>query len=258
MDSEIKSLRSQKRIAMKSARIIQLFLFLSLPLLLFGQTEKQSIRQGNKEFKKDQFVDSEISYRSALEKNPSSFKGNFNLGDAMYKQEKYEDATKIFEDISASSLSPKDKAKVYHNLGNAFFQQQKFGESVEAYKNALRNYPDDKETKYNLAQAQRMLVQQQQQQQQNNQGDSKDNKDENKQDQDQKQDQKENQDQQKQQNEQKDKDQQKQQQQQQEQQISPEDARRMLEALQNNEKDVQERVREQQVKAAKVRVEKNW
>jgi tetratricopeptide (TPR) repeat protein len=218
-------------------------------LFALGQSEKQSIRQGNKEYKKGEFLDSEISYRSALESNPSSFKGNFNLGGALYKQNNFEEAASIFENLSAGNISEKEKAKIYHNLGNSLFNQQKYAESVEAYKNALRNNPKDNQTKYNLAQAQRMLVQQQQQQ--NNQGEGQDNKDQ--QDQDQK-DQKDNKDQQN-----KEQDQQKQEQpQEKEQQVSPDDARRMLEALQNNERDIQDRVREQQAKAAKVKVEKNW
>lgn len=224
----------------------------------FSQSEKKAIREGNREYKKGEFIDSEISYRSALENNPSSFKGNFNLGDAMYKQEKFEEASKVFEDLSEVNLSPKEKAEVYHNLGNSYFKQEKYPESIEAYKNALRNVPDDLETKYNLAQAQRKLIQQQQnnqgegesqknQDKNENQENKQDKQDENKDD-NKKQEQQQNQQQQNQEN----------QQQQNQQQISPEDARRMMEALQNNEKNIQDRVKEQQAKAAKVKVEKNW
>ena len=225
-------------------------MMLSLTMSAFAQTERKAVRQGNREFKKGEFLDSEISYRSALELNPSSVKGNFNLGDALYKQEKYEEATQTFSDLSNVKIDPLNAANVYHNLGNAYFNQQKFEESVAAYKNALRNNPDDMETKYNLAQAQRMLTQQQQQQQDNDQNENQDKNDDQK---DQKQP-KDNQDKPNENQDQKDK----QNQQQHEKQITTEDARRMLEAIQNNEKKIQDRVREEQAQKAKVKVEKNW
>lgn len=220
--------------------------------VVYSQSERKSVRQGNREFKKGEYLDSEISYRSAVELNPSSIKGNFNLGDALYKQEKYEDAAQIFDELSSLDIDPADKAKIFHNLGNSFFKNQKFSESVESYKNALRNNPNDIETKYNLAQAQRMLSQQQQQQNQDGEGENDQNKDD-KQENDQNKDQQDKQDKNNQQDQQQD-----QQKQDQEQQISPEDARRMLEAIQNNEQKVQERVREEQARQAKVKVEKNW
>lgn len=221
--------------------------------VVFSQSERKSVRQGNREFKKGEYLDSEISYRSAIELNPSSIKGTFNLGGALYKQDKYEDATQIFDELSSLDIDPMDKAKVFHNLGNSYFKNQKFAESVESYKNALRNNPNDIETKYNLAQAQRMLTQQQQQQQQDGEGENDQNK-KDQQDQDQnKEQQQDNKDKNNQQDQKKD-----QQKQNQEQQISPEDAKRMLEAIQNNEQKVQDRVREEQARQAKVKVEKNW
>jgi tetratricopeptide (TPR) repeat protein len=234
--------------------LLLLISFLMVASAGIAQSEKKSVRQGNREFKKGEYLDSEISYKSALELNPSSVKGNFNLGDALYKQEKFEDAAKIFEDLSSLNIDSQEKANIYHNLGNTYFNNQKFAESIEAYKNALRNNPSDTETKYNLAQAQRMLSQQEQQQDQKGDGENDENKDENKDDdQDKKQDQN-------QEDKQDNKDQQdkKDKKQDQEQQISPEDARRMLEAIQNNEQKVQDRVREEQAQQAKVRVEKNW
>ncbi len=230
-------------------------LLVFVTILSFAQSERKAVRQGNREFKKGEFLDSEISYRSAVELNPSTFKGNFNLGSALYKQEKFEETANLYADMASLNADANNLAKVYHNLGNSLFKQEKFEESVEASKNALRNNPDDMETKYNLAQAQRMLAQQQQQQQQDQNQDEQD-KD---QDQDQhNQDQNQDQDKKDQEQDQQNQDQKEQNQQQREQKISPEDARRMLEAIQNNEKQVQERVKEEKAQKAKVQVEKNW
>ena len=233
----------------RSIILIVLALF-TLVSVGHSQSERKSIRQGNREFNRENFLESEISYRSALELNPESFKANFNLGDALYKQENYEAAKSIFEDLANLDLDPIDRAKVFHNLGNSYFQQQEFGESVEAYKNALRNNPNDMETKYNLAQAQRMLMEQEQEQEQDCDGDGEGENDE----QNDQQDQQDGDDDQ----ENKQQDQQQQDQQEQEQQISSEDARRMLEAILNNEQEIQDRVREEQAKQQRVEVERNW
>lgn len=229
--------------------------FMVFAFSAYGQNEKKAVRQGNKEFGKGEYLDSEISYRSALVDNPSSFKANFNLGDALYKQDKWEDAAKTFDGLANSQISDLEKAGVYHNLGNSYFKEQKFKESIEAYKQALRLNPNDFETKYNLSQAQRLL------QQQDNQ-DNKDNKDN--QDNQDNQDGENNQQEDKQNDEQKQNDQQdkpkddQKQQEQNPQQISPEDAQRMLDAIQGREKDIQDKLKEEKAKQAKVKVEKNW
>lgn len=237
---------------------ILLALSLSFMTIAHAQSEKKSIRQGNREFKRNEYLNSEISYRKAVEGNASSFKGNFNLGDALYKQNKLEEANTLFEGLSSSNVSDKEKAFVYHNLGNTLVKQQKIKEGIEAYKKSLRLNPEDIETKYNLSTAQRMLKQQQQQQQQNdkNNDQNKDKKDQNKDNKDQNK--KDNQNKDQQEDQKKQNNDQKEKQEPQQQKISPEDARRMLEAIQNNEKQVQQKMKEQQAKAAKVRVEKNW
>lgn len=238
---------------MRTKGIISLLLAL-LTLSVSAQTERKSIRQGNKEFRKNDFTSSEISYRKALEKNPKSYKANFNLADALYKQDKQEETIKQLDGLTSSNVNDQQKSNVYFNMGNSYLKQQKLNESIESYKKALRLNPNDNEAKYNLAEAQRKLKQQQQQQQQNDKNkDNKDkNKDKDKKDQDKKDDKDKDKNKQDQNKDKKD------QQQQQQQKISQEDARRMLEAVQNNEKQTQQKIKEQQVKAAKVRVDKNW
>jgi len=246
----------------KSMPLATIFL-LSLMVISFGvlaQSDKKSVRQGNREFKKGEFIDSEISYRSAIETNPESFKANFNLGDALYRQEKWEEASTQFEGIANASVSDADKASVYHNLGNSHFKMQQFDKSVEAYKQALRLNPNDMETKYNLAQAQRMLQQQQnkddqQDKQQDDNQNGENDQQQNNQDKDKNKDEQQDQDQQDQQQQPENNEQQ---QQQNQEQISQEDAQRMLQAIQSREKDIQEKVKKEQARQAKVKVEKNW
>lgn len=237
---------------MKEIRLLLLIVLSLLALNTFAQQERKFIRKGNKEFEKSSFDDAEILYRKAIDKKDDSYSATFNIGDALYKQEKYEDAINQFSDLTNQELTKDDKAKIYHNLGNSLLQNQKIKESIEAYKHALRNNPLDMETKYNLAYAQKLLEQQQNQQQ--NQDKNKDQNDDQQNKNDDQQDKNDNQDQKDQQDQQQDKNQQ----QQQKPEISKQDAERILQALANDEKDTQQKVKEQKAKAAKVKVVKDW
>ncbi len=228
------------------------FLILSLlsltPALVYAQGEKKYVRQGNREYEKSKFSESEISYRRALDKTKIYPDAVFNTGDALYRQKKYEDAGKQFAENSTMNEDRAKKSAALYNLGNSLLQANKVQESIEAYKSSLKLKPDNLEAKYNLAYAQDLLKQQQQQQQQDQ--NKKDQNKDQKKDQENKNDQ--NKDDQKQNN-----DQEKQQQNQQ-QTISKEDAERLLNAIANDEKNVQEKVKLAKAAKAKVRTLKNW
>jgi len=229
---------------MKWIKFISIYILVLIAVTAFAQQERKFIRKGNKLFEKENYQESEIQYRKAIDKDKNSYNASFNIGDALYKQEKYEDATKQFSDLSSiKNLSKDDKAKLYHNIGNSMLQNQKVKESIDAYKEALRNNPNDMDTKHNLAYAQKLMQQQQQQKDQQDKQDEK--KDQNK---DQKEDQQ-NQDQQNKQD---------QQQQPQQPKISKEDAERLLQALANDEKKTQDKLKKEKAKAAKGRLVKEW
>ncbi len=226
---------------------------------LFAQGERKFIRQGNREFQKEKYSESEISYRRAADKNKSSADAVFNTGDALYKQEKYEDAGKQFTESHRMNEDREKKATSMYNLGNSFLKSGKLKESIDAYKNSLRLDPGNMEAKYNLAFAQdRLKEQEQQQQQQQNQQNQDQNKDQKNQDQDQNKDQDQDQNQDKKDDQKDNENQDQQQQNEQQQSMSREDAERLLNAIANDEKEVQEKVKE--AKAAKQRVKtlKNW
>lgn len=212
------------------------------------KTDRDYLRSGNKLYKDSLFVKSEVDYRKALEVNPKSADAIYNLGNALLMQQKAKEAMEQFE---AASRLEKDKAKlaqIYHNMGVILQSSKQLPQCIEAYKQALRNNPKDDETRYNLALAQKQLKDQQQNQQ--NQDQNKENKQEQKQDDKQQQ----NKDQQ----EQDKKDQQNQQQQQQNQnQMSKENAEQLLNAVMQDEKNVQDKVKKQiQVQGRKL--EKDW
>jgi len=220
-------------------------LFLIYTTASYSQADRKLIREGNREYGKEKFSESEISYRKALDKNKESSVAVFNTGDALYRQKKYEDAGKQFMENHNMSEDKEKKSASLYNLANSLLMANKLEESIEAYKGSLKLDPDNMETKYNLAYAQDLLKQQEEQQQQQQQQ-----KDQDKDKQDQKQDNKEQQqDQNKDQN---------QDQQQQQQSISKEDAERLLNALANDEKSVQEKVKLAKAQKARVRVIRNW
>jgi len=219
-------------------------LFLFSAEYSFSQSEKKLLRDGNKLFQEKKYSDAEVAYKKSLNKNQKSYEGNFNLGDAYYKQGKYDEAAKQFESVQSQKSSDKNQAAALHNLGNTFLQNKKYEEGVEAFKQSLKLNPKDNDTRYNLAYAQAMLKQQQQQQQ--NQDKNQDKKDD-----------KQNQDKQQQQQENKeDKKEQQKQQQQKKQEISKEDAERILQALNNDEKNKHKKAK--QAEAGAINFEKDW
>ena len=263
----------------KGLFIITMLLLTVLPQMAGAQVERRYIRQGNRQFAKafadtarvDSVLlrDAEASYRKALEEDPNHWDASFNLANALASQGRMEEAARQYQALGSKTDVEKEKrAAAYHNLGNCLLQSENLQGAVEAYKNALRNNPNDLETKYNLAWAQDKMKQQQNENQQNQDQNKQDQQqDQNQQqNQDQQQDQQQNQDQQKkdQQNQQSQENQQQQPQQSQQQQdendqqMSKEDAMRILEALENDEKDVQDKVQKQKAQPQRRRTQKDW
>ena len=137
--------------------------------LTFAQREASDVRKGNREYKSENFSGAEVDYRRALQTNKDSYEAHYNLGDALYRQEKYADALEAYETAARSLDKKEDKtrySKVMHNIGNCHFAAQQYDKAVSAYQESLRANPKDNETRYNLVKAMEMLQQQQQQQQQ--------------------------------------------------------------------------------------------
>ena len=245
---------------------------------------------------KGNFPNAEAEYRKAIAKNPESTTAKYNLANAYYDSEKYDEALQRYNESAKVATSKQAKHKAFHNQGNTFMEQKKYKEAVEAYKNALRNDPTDDETRYNLALAKKMLEEEQQKNDQNQDKDDQ-NKDqnqdqgENKENQDKKEGEndKDNKDKEGDQEDQgdkgddEDKDQQgdqdkkeegepkddqkdqgdgdKKEQQKPQQipgQLSPQQIKNLLEAMNNEEKKVQDKINAEKAKGAKVKTDKDW
>lgn len=201
------------------------------------KAERDYIRKGNRFFKDSVYVDAEVNYRKALEVNPKSTVSMFNLGNTLIQQNKLQEAMEQYVGATKIEKDKSNLAQIYHNMGVIFHSQKDYAKAVEAYKESLRNNPKDDETRYNLALAQKQLQDQQNQDQ---------NQDQDKQ-QDQQKDQQQNQDQQQQPSQPEKKDN----------EMSKENAEQLLNSVMQDEKDVQDKVKKQQVLQGG-RLEKDW
>ena len=208
-----------------------------------AQTDRQYIRQGNKQFRVGQYDKAEVSYRKAVEKNPKNPQAAYNLGNALMAQKKDSAAVQQFEQATRIETNPLRKAAAYHNMGVICQTHKMYGEAIEAYKNALRLNPNDDETRYNL-----VLCKKQKQKQDKNQQQNQDKKDDQKKDDQKKDDQK---------DQNKDKKDDKQQQQQKP-QMSKDNAEQLLNAAIQNEKMTQDKMKKQQQQPQRRNVLKNW
>jgi len=226
-----------------------------------AQQERSLTRDGNRLFDKGKYADAEASYKKALEKKSTFTEAVFNLGDAMYKQERYDDAIRQFE-LSAKTLTdPKLKAQAYHNIGNSQLGKKEYEKAVDAYKQSLKLNPSDRDTKYNLAYANAKLRDKQKQDQQKKQ-DKKDNKDQKKDPDKDKKDDKGNEKKDDKGQPDKDKDgkgdQDPKQKKGERPQLSREQAEKLLEALKAEEQKAQDKMQKKTAKPVDVKIEKDW
>lgn len=216
-------------------------------LIGYAQDDRQLIREGNKLYRSGQYAQAETTYRKAVNKNPNNPQANYNLGCALMKQGKTEEADKQFSLLTSSNADKELRAKTYYNKGVMYQGKKDYEKAIDAYKNALRLNPADEHARKNLAlcKRQQQKQQQQQQQQQNNQNnqDKKNQKDKD--------------DQQKKQQD-KNQNQQDQQQQKKKDEMSKENAEQLLNAAMQEEKATQQRLQKAMQQPSKRNLDKNW
>jgi len=143
----------------------------------FGQTNR-FILDGNKAYQQQNYKQASIDYAKALQKDPNNVPGIFNLGNSLYQQKQYDSSRRVMESAAKAAPTREGKAQANYNIGNTYLSQRKWDEAINAYKQTLRNNPQDADAKYNLSYANAMKKKDQQQQQQD-----KDKKDQKQQDQ---------------------------------------------------------------------------
>lgn len=226
----------------------------------------------------DNFIDAEKEYRRAISKRPSSVAGTYNLGNSYYRKGNYDEALFRQQQAAKMATDKGEKHRAFHNIGNILMKEKKCKEAVEAYKNALRNNPSDEETRYNLGLAKICAEQQKDDQPDENQERDKkdqpqpdqqdkqdDNPDQDNQDQDKKdpqddEGQNKNEGDKKEDEKPKDGENQEQPQQPQPQpgKLSPQQINNLLDAMNNHEQKVQEKVNAEKQKGVKIQTDKDW
>lgn len=217
-----------------------------------AQTMRDYIRRGNRLMLdtlggSDHSEKAIVQYRKAQELDSTYAIARYNMGNALVRQGKPQDAMKEY---LAASKYEKDKQRlsdIYHNMGVLLLASKKYAEAVDCYKESLRNDPSNNETRYNYVLAKWHLKNQQDQQQ-----DGQD------QQQDQQQEDKKDQQQQKQEPKKDEKQEQQQPQPKDKQDMSKETAERLLQAAMRNEKETQEKIQRQQQEAPRRRLQKQW
>ncbi|MDR0681991.1 MAG: tetratricopeptide repeat protein [Dysgonamonadaceae bacterium] len=235
-----------------------LILFFATGFSIFAFSQKQvrkDIREGNKEYKQGKMTDAELDYRKALEGNARSIEAAYNLGNTLYKQGKMQEAFEQYQTVLNNESDKNKLSMAWHNMGNILMAAKDYGKSINAYKNALRNNPKDDETRYNLALAQKLWEDQQQQQQNQNQDQKQDEQQQKEQEQQQKEQEQKEQEQKEQEQQQKE-----QEQQQNKNEMSKQNADQILDAMMQDEKNTQDRVKMEQMKRQKQKqgTSKNW
>ena len=243
------------------------------------------VYEANELVDNDDYVSAEMEYRKAISEQPNLAVGTYNLANSYYKKGNFDEALYRHQQTIKNATSKDEKHRAFHNIGNIFMQNKKCKEATEAFKNALRNNPTDDETRYNYALA-KECAEQQEQQEQDKEDENKDQNEEKKEDEKEKDQDKEQQDENKEnkpedegekdEKEGEDKDdeegkpkdekedkgkgeeEQKEKPQPQPGELSPQQIKNLLEAMNDQEQKVQDKVNEQKQKGAKVQTEKDW
>lgn len=244
-------------------KLIYILALLSISVAMSAQTDRKEVRSGNRQFRRENYKEAEISYRKALVKDSLSFAANYNLANVLYRGEHYDEAGKILETVREAAPASEYGADYFFNAGDIALAKKDYAAAVDAFKQSLLLNPGDLQAKENYIYARKMLENRQQngggQDNQQNQDDqqSQDNQD----NQDNQQDRNDNQQNQDQQNNQDQQDSQdgRNGQQPQPVKISPQQAQQMLKAMQAKEKETQDKVNREKAEALKSRQkEKNW
>lgn len=250
-----------------------LILLLSACSASYAQVDRRDVRKGNRDFRKENFKEADISYRKALVKDSMSVAANYNLASTLYRMGDMQQAASTMERIREVAPASEHGADYHYNMGDIALASENYQAAVDAFRQALLLNPGDMDAKENYIYAKKKLQDQQNQQNQNQDNQNKDNQDnQNKDNQNkdnQNQDNKDNKDNQDKDNQDQDnQDQDKNNDQNREQpqqgqdnkpQITPQAAQQMLQAIQAKEKETQDKVNREKAKALKSKQkEKNW
>ena len=128
-----------------------IYSLLCFSLAINAQVKDKNLPKGNEAFEEKKYADAEADYRISQSKFTKKAKSSYNLGNAIYRQKQTVEAKYQFAKAIKTAKTKPEKHQAFHNLGNCLMDGKDYSGAVEAYKNALRNNPTDEETRYNYA-----------------------------------------------------------------------------------------------------------
>jgi Ca-activated chloride channel family protein len=171
-------IREMKRIKTLKAKPLAavLLLIITLSAPAFAQNEKVIIKEGNDAYKKKDYPAAADQYNRVLQKNPGNTTAQYNLGNALYKSEKPDDAVVAYDKSISRLTKPVEKSNAWYNKGVVLHNDKKLPECIAAYKNALKLDPNNEDARQNLQKA----LQQQKQEEKKDQKDKEQDQQQNK------------------------------------------------------------------------------
>ena len=118
-----------------------------------AQGDKTIIKEGNDAYKQGNFAGATSSYAKVVQKNPANATAQFNLGNALYKSEKTEEAVAAYNRSLGQLTKPVEKSNAFYNKGVVLQNNKKLPECIIAYKEALKLDPDNEDARQNLQKA---------------------------------------------------------------------------------------------------------
>ena len=134
-----------------------IYCLILISVVVKAQEKDKFLPQGNEKFADKNYADAEADYRLSQAKFKKKSIASYNLGTTIYKQNQPAEAKYQFEKAIKDAKTKPEKHQAYHNIGNSMMKEKDYTNAIEAYKNALRNDPSDEETRYNYALAKKML-----------------------------------------------------------------------------------------------------
>ena len=129
---------------------------------------RKYLLEGDKAYTTESYQDAAANYLRSIQEGEGSFKSNFNLGNAMYKLKKYDDALLQYEKSLSFATDNTEKANAYFNMGDAYFQKRLYEKAAESFKSALKLNPNDENARYNYTLSKQKIEEKQQKQEEQN------------------------------------------------------------------------------------------
>ncbi len=148
-------------------RKILILLFIASSFNLWSQNKVELLNKGIEMYEQENYKEAEDYFKQAVEKDNQYYKANLNAGHSLFRQainllksgdtlgvKKLEEAEIFYKNSSSLTENDNQKAESFYNEGNSQLLSEDLEKAIESYKKSLRLQPENYNTKHNLALAQ--------------------------------------------------------------------------------------------------------